>query len=57
LALSQRVLEAIEDGDVEGASAAMREHFKFMVIRFSPPEPFSEGEPPNVGYADTNIIS
>jgi len=37
--LSQRVLEAVENGDVEGASAATRERFEFMSIRFTAPEP------------------
>ena len=39
VALSQRVLEAVENGDVEGASAATRERFEFMSIRFTAPEP------------------
>jgi len=46
VALSQRVLEAVENGDVEGASAATRERFKFMSIRFTAPEQFSEKDPP-----------
>jgi DNA-binding FadR family transcriptional regulator len=36
-ALSRHVLEAVEKGDVEGASAATRERFKFMSIRFTAP--------------------
>ena len=39
IALSQRVLEAVEDGDVEGASAATLERFKFMSSRFTGPKP------------------
>jgi DNA-binding FadR family transcriptional regulator len=48
IALSQRVLEAVEDGDVEGASAATRERFKFLAIRFTAPKPSSEGDQPFV---------
>jgi hypothetical protein len=35
IVLSQRVLKAVEDGDVEGASAATRERFNFLSFAFT----------------------
>lgn len=34
IALSRRVLDAVENGDVDGASAATQERFRFMSLRF-----------------------
>ncbi|EIZ79437.1 GntR domain protein [Novosphingobium sp. Rr 2-17] len=41
IALSQRVLDAVEDGDVEAASEATRDRFQFMSLRFAAPKHFA----------------